>query len=176
MNIHQIQNEGRSQKLGPVEVKKVYPMKPGAKNAFMLIEDSSGKTALKIWGLSPSQMPAEGSSITLIGNGSQKSGITNQEYPEGSGKFSLNASECSFSEGVGQGEPEQPSSNVVPQNTMTTNSSDKLAQVMKRAALANHMYVEELILHGYTKDEAIMMSQGAGNTFPLWWFGEKGLS
>ena len=46
---------------------------------------------------------------------------------------------------------------------------------MRRAARATSIYIDELVVNqGFTRDEAIMLAQGAGGLYPLWWFGEKG--
>lgn len=182
MNIHQAQNEGFSRKLGPVTVTKAYPMKVGDSSAFMMVEDVSGKTALKIWGLPAHQCPKQGDVIVVVADNQAKSGIKNQEYPAGSGKFSLNANGCSLETSVGTGGAEKQSpqeSHASPSNGPTgfsVGGPDKLPATMKRAAEGTKHYVDALVESGFSRDEALMLAQGSHSAYPLWWFGEKGNS
>jgi hypothetical protein len=47
---------------------------------------------------------------------------------------------------------------------------------MKRVAESTKLYVDHLVEAGFSKEEAIMLAQGSSGAYPLWWFGEKGLS
>lgn len=178
MNIHQIQNEGGSM-LGPVEVTKAYDMKPDDKSAFLLIKDDSGSAALKIWGIPASQCPKVGDRIKLFASGA-KASITNKEWPAGSGKFTLNASGCSIesdattagNQSSGNYSSPQPSG---PQ-AQVAGGVDKLPATMRRAAESTKLYIDSLVELGFSKEEAIMLGQGSVGAYPLWWFGEKGLS
>lgn len=179
MTIHQIQNEGGST-LGPVEVTKAYDMKPDDKSCFLMIKDGSGSAALKIWALPMSQCPKAGDKIKLFASAA-KSSIMNKEWPVGSGKYTINASGCSIefdaaptggaSHSGGYNSP-QPSG---PQ-TQVTGGVDKLPTTMRRVAESTKLYVDSLIGFGFSKEEAIMLAQGSAGAYPLWWFGEKGLS
>lgn len=49
--------------------------------------------------------------------------------------------------------------------------------VLARAAELQHFYVSQLEARGFSRDEAITISSGAGNAAEItakWWFGEKG--
>lgn len=101
-NIHTILAEGSAIQLGPVTVTKAYPRKPGDKNRFVLIEDSSGKGALKIWGAAANTELAEGQVITLVGTG-PKGGVKTSEWQ---GKTSIDANDCRLE--LGSGGSQQP--------------------------------------------------------------------
>jgi hypothetical protein len=191
-NIHSVQSEGSAIQLGPVTVSKTYEMKPGDKQRYVKVRDASGETGLKIWGPTSGTPLVEGQVITLVGMG-PRGGVKNQEYPAGSGKWTLNANDCRLEIG-GQAPPQgysQPQAYVahqepapapqtvpaypVPQ-THAAPSGDKLEATMKRAAQATALYIDELVVnHGFSKDEAIMLAQNAGSYWPLYWFGEKGV-
>lgn len=177
MNIHSIQNEGRGISLGPVTITKLFPIKPGDKSAYMGVSDPSGSANLKVWGAAAHSAFFEGASITLIGTG-PKGNITNKEWPEGSGKWALNASDCRV-EGLsgGSAAPVQESPQAAyQQRSAPIIGGDKLEAVMSQCAKATSCYVENLVVnHGFSKDEAIMLAQNAPSWFPLFWFGEKGI-
>tara|TARA_R110002110_G_scaffold6805_1_gene33885 strand:- start:6205 stop:6753 length:549 start_codon:yes stop_codon:yes gene_type:complete len=181
MNIHQISNEQYAQKFGPVKVTKAFPFKPGSSSAFVLVEDSSDKTAVKIWNPRPDQVPKEGQELTWITSSiDKKSSIAYKEYPVGSGKFAVNISNCSTEQDVGTtpGEtssPSAPVSHAASQGSGSGTTDEKLKSVSKQAALSTHYHIEALLELGYEKDEAIKLSQSSGGIFPLYWFGEKGL-
>jgi hypothetical protein len=180
MTIHQIQNEGGSS-LGPVEVTKAYEMKADDKSCFVLIKDGSGTAALKIWGIPPSQCPKVGDRIKLFASGA-KASIVNKEWPAGSGKYTLNASGCSLETDVAsngsspQGGYSSPHRNQTPPTSGSYGGVDKLGATMKRVAESTKLYVDNLVEAGFSKEEAIMLAQGSSGVYPLWWFGEKGLS
>ena len=179
-NIHQVQNEGSSTSLGPVKVEKAYPMKGGDKSAFILISDSSGKSAIKIWGLEANQMPRDGDVVTVRTSSDPKSRIENKEWPAGSGKFTINANGCWLENASSVGD--NPTDNGNSEKTFEPAPSrggntggDKLPETMDRAAEATKLFVDALCKRGFTREEAIMLAPNASNTYPLWWFGEKGL-
>jgi hypothetical protein len=190
MNIHQIQSEGSGIQLGPVTVSKTYEMKPGDKQRYVKVRDASGETGLKIWGPASGTHLQEGQVITLVGTG-PRGGVKNQEYPVGSGKWTLNANDCRLEIG-GQAPPQgysQPQAYNTPQEPAPAYTApstshdtppfrgpvgDKLPATMDRAAEATHLYITALVSRGYTRDEAIMLGQSASSIYPLWWFGEKG--
>lgn len=178
-------SQGSILKLGPVTVKKTFDMKAGDKNRYVIVTDQSGEAALKIWGAAANTPLNAGNVITLIGTG-PKGGIKAQEWPAGSGKWSLNANDCRLELGSGPRTHQEPSHGseehvgYSPQeyhsSAPVVHSGDKLEAVAKRAASATALYIDELTVnHGFSKDEAIMLAQGAHGMFPLWWFGEKGL-
>lgn len=162
--------------LGPVEVTKVYDMKPEDKSAFMLIKDDSGTAALKIWALPMSQLPRVGERIRIFASGA-KASIANKEWPQGSGKFTLNASGCSIESDAapsgGYSSPQQTSAHPA---QATAGGVDKLPATMRRAATSTKLYVDALVEQGFSKEEALMLAQGSSGAYPLWWFGEKGFS
>lgn len=181
MDIQTILSQGAAVKLGPVTVEKTYEKKPTDKNRFLLISDASGKGALKIWGAAANTNLVTGMQITLTGTG-PKGGLKTSEY---NGKVSIDANDCRLDLGsqssqdapqdvvehVGYDEPQPaPKRSYAP-------SGDKLPAVMSRCAKATHLYIEELVVnHGFSKDEAIMLAQNAPSWWPLFWFGEKGMS
>lgn len=189
MTISTALSQGNAIQLGPVTVKKVFDMKPGDKQRFLIVTDPSGEGALKIWGAAANTKLFVGQSFTLIGAG-PKGGIKAQEYPVGSGKWSLNANDCRL-EIDGQAPGGHTDHQNAPQGRVehvgyneptpfrqeaTGPSGDKLEATMKRAAKATALYIDELVVnHGFSKDEAIMLAQGSHSVFPLFWFGEKGL-
>jgi hypothetical protein len=160
--------------LGPVEVTKAYDMKPGDKSCFLLVKDDTGSAALKIWGIDASQCPKVGEKIRIIASG-PKASIANKEWPVGSGKFTLNASNCSIESDVaplprGYSSPQTPQAAPPPQ---AYTGVDKLPATMKRAAESTKLYVDYLVESGFTKEEAIMLAQGSAGAYPQWWGGEK---
>lgn len=180
-NIHTTKSQGRTPKLGPVTIKKLWPYKGGDKSINGVISDSSGETPFKGWGFTPATGLYEGAEVTFSGSG-PKAGITNKEYPEGSGKWAFNISECSVQFGqagggdvehVGYNAPEPSQRPQYPTQPLAV-QGDKLGPVMARAALATRLYVAELEAQGFTRDEALMLAVPAPTVFPLWWFGEKG--
>lgn len=190
-NIHSVLAEGSAIQLGPVTVSKTYPRKPGDKNRFVLIEDSSGKGALKIWGAAANTELVEGQVITLVGTG-PKGGLKTSEY---NGRVSIDANDCRL-ELAGQAPPQghaHPQAYATPQASVepvgydeprgalqaphAAPGGDKLPDVMKRCALATRLYIDELTINqGFTNDEAILLAQNAPAYMPLWWFGEKGMA
>jgi hypothetical protein len=182
MTIATILSQGNAIQLGPVTVEKTYPRKPGDKNRFLLVSDASGKGALKIWGAAANTELSEGMRITLVGFG-PKGGLKTSEY---NGKVSIDANDVRLEiEGQAAGaHTDHPQAHVeavgydqprIMTQTYGAPPVDKLPMVMKRAATATALYVDELVVnHGYTKDEALMLAQNAPSWFPLWWFGEKG--
>lgn len=183
--IAQIQQEGQGLTLGPVKITRIFPKSGfGDKaNLFILVEDATGKTGVKIWGPAANNVFSEGEIITLTGGG-PKGGLKNQEYPVGSGKWSLNANDCRISRS-GQAiespqEPSQPAQayqqHQPTQSAPQAYSGDKLDAVAKRAALGTHLYVDALVVnHGFSRAEAIQLAVGAHSLHPLFWFGEKGI-
>jgi hypothetical protein len=176
-------SQGSILKLGPVTVKKTFDMKAGDKNRYVIVTDQSGEAALKIWGAAANTALNAGDSITLIGTG-PKGGIKAQEWPAGSGKWSLNANDCRLELGGGSRTHQEPlggseehvgySHPESHYSPPTGNSGDKLEAVAKRAAAGTAFYIDELVVnHGFSKDEAIMLAQGAHSMFPLYWGGEK---
>lgn len=161
--------------LGPVEVTKAYEMKEGDKSCFVLIKDNSGTAALKIWGIPASQCPKVGEKIRIIASGA-KASIANKEWPQGSGKFTLNASGCSIESDAAPQGYNSPQASYEPQAHAAPAGVDKLPATMKRVAEATKLYVDHLVELGFSKEEALMLAQGSSGAFPLWWFGEKGLS
>lgn len=190
-SIHQALNEGSVVALNNVKVTRVFPMKPGDKSLFLFIEDSSSKSALKIWGPASHCGVQEGQTISISASG-PKGRIEKKEW---NGKVSIDCNDCKVSiQGGGSYEAVQPAppqegryASPAPTGggyaatpsspTGGVNAGDLLPATMKRAALATHLYVDELVVnHGFTRDEACMLAQGAGGWFPIWWFGEKGLN
>ena len=181
MNIHQILSEGQGIQLGPIKVSKTYPFKPGDKNRFVLIEDSSGKGALKIWGAAANSDLQPGMVLTLVGTG-PRGGVKTSEY---NGKTSIDANDCriEFAGGAPASDGHSGTTEHVGYSPPASayqppaaTGSDKLPQVMKRCALATRLYIDELTInHGFSKDEAMMLAQNAPAWYPLMWFGEKGL-
>jgi hypothetical protein len=179
--IHSTQSEGRSHVLGPVTITKLWPKKQGQIYLSGSIKDASGQSPFKIWGALANRNFQEGEVVTFVGEG-PKGGITNKEYPEGSGKFSLNISDCRAEGPVSaseahSGRQETTSYQAHPERAFSPSSGgDKLPDVMKRCAQATRLYIDELVVNqGFTKDEAIMLAQNAPAWYPLMWFGEKGM-
>jgi hypothetical protein len=181
--IHSVLQEGSAVQLGPVKVEKTYPRKPGDKNRFLLISDSSGKGALKIWGAAANTELQEGQTITLIGSG-PRGGLKTTEF---NGKTSIDANDCrlEFSGGQQQAynapeshqEPSRGYSAPQSQPARPSGSAPSLEAIAKQAARMTSFYIDELVVnHGFSKDEAIMLAQGSHSIAPLWWFGEKGQS
>lgn len=184
-NIHTAQQQGRVTLLGPVTLKKLWPYEEGKKSMNGVVTDASGEAQIKIWGATPSNGLYEGCTLTLTGTG-PKGGITNKEYPEGSSKWALNASDCRIQVGDGHGgtmeqvgqpayQPPAAPPAQYPTQPLAV-AGDKLGPAMARAALATRIYVDELEKQGFSRDEALMLSTNAGSYYPLMWFGEKGLA
>jgi len=100
MTIQQILTEGQGLVLNNIEIQDDYGVKTGkTPHRAMLITDSAGgKTILKIWGPGSAQTFHKGETISLQGMGEQGS-IKANEYPQGSGKFTLNANSCEIVRG-----------------------------------------------------------------------------
>lgn len=182
MNIHSLKSQGSGVSLGPVTVAKAYPRNPGAKYSFYLISDGTDKEALKVWGKDLSIQ--EGQNIILTGFG-PKGGLKTSEY---NGKTSIDANDCSLTIVDGAQTASQPAQEAAyqapaqhaPSSQQAPSSGShraKMESVAKSAATVTALYIDELVVnHGFSKDEAIMLSQNASGIFPLWWFGEKGIS
>ncbi len=191
MTIHEITSQGSATIFGPVVVKKLWPYKQGDKSINGVFTDATGEANFKIWGATPANGIFEGCVLTLIGQG-PKGKVINREYPEGSGKWALNASDCRVDiQGGASTGPVEPY--VAPQAAYQAPAQqysqpaaqapqgapagqDKLPATMSRAAYATHLYVDALVLHGFTRDESIMLAVHAGAIYPLWWGGEKFMS
>ena len=100
MTIQQILTEGQGLVLNNIEIQDDYGVKAGkTPHRAMLITDSAGgKTILKIWGPGSAQTFHKGETISLQAAGEQGS-IKANEYPAGSGKFTLNANSCEIVRG-----------------------------------------------------------------------------
>jgi hypothetical protein len=185
MNIHQIQQQGTGISLGPVTVKKLFPKKPGDKSLFLLISDSTGEAALKIWGPASNSPLQDGQQITVTGSG-PKGGLAHKEY---NGKWTINANDCSVAIAGGstmsgvEAAPAYaapayaaPAPVAYAAPAAAAPAVDKLPDVMKRCAMATTLYIDELVVnHGFSKEEALMLAQNAPAWYPLMWFGEKGI-
>lgn len=174
--IHTMLSQGSGVQLGPVTIDKVYPFTPGGKNIFMLISDASGKGALKIWGAAANGSYQPGQQITLVGTG-PKGGLKVSEYQ---GKTSIDANDCrvEFGGGGGSVEAAQPApAGYQPRQApapSVTSGKGTIEDVAKQAARGTALYIDELVVnHGFSRDEAIMLAQGAHTMFPIYWGGEK---
>ncbi len=179
-SIHDITNNGTAVTLGPITVTRVFPLSgAGARaNLFFLAKDNTGSSGFKIWGHSANCGLKEGDVVTLVGQGA-RGGLKREEYPANSGKWNINANDVrvdvqggasTASVDVRQEAPRQEN-----QAQSTNTGVDKLPLVMAECARATALYVKDLETEGFSRDEAIMLSQNAPSYMPLWWFGEKGL-
>lgn len=183
--IHSILQEGSAVQLGPVKVEKTYPRKPGDKNRFVLISDTSGKGALKIWGAAANTELQEGQMINLIGSG-PRGGLKTTEF---NGKTSIDANDCRLELASGQtfhaqqahnaseGYSEPSHSYSAPQSQPARQSgSGGIVAVARQAAKGTVAYINALEAEGLSRDEALMVAQGAHNMYPVYWGGEKFLN
>lgn len=175
--------------LGPVTVTRIWAAQgSGAKaNRFMLIEDPSGKGALKIWGPAASTAIAEGDSLVLTAQGPQGS-LQNQEYQQ---KWSINANSCRVavngaappagqSSGGGQAAPpqqrQQPqgggggSQQQPPPPNGTGITTEEICS--RSAQLASTM-LRECEAIGLPPEISNQLAINAPQTGALWWFGQK---
>jgi hypothetical protein len=188
MNIHSILQAGAANQLGPVTVSKIYPPNPGAKNKFVLIEDSSGKGALKIWGAAMNTHFSEGQQITLVGSG-PKGGLKTSEY---NGKTSIDANDCRIEiGGQNQAQPPatsyqqpaaQPAGQLASGNTQRvrlTSPSDELDQrdllILSKHSKISAKMTELLIAEGLPEEVVTQGAIRAPETYHLSWCGQKGL-
>lgn len=189
MNIHTIKSTGSGTFLGPVKLIKVWGYKPGDKSINGNFQDATGESAFKIWGALPGLGLEEGKQIKLTGVG-PKGAITYKEYPPASGKWALNCSDCRVEVFNADGSPSVAAAYTPPEQApyqapagMTLYQApagmtldQKLEATARQAARWTAIYIENLVVnHGFSKDEAIMIAQGAHSGFALWWFGEKGI-
>lgn len=168
-NIHSMLQQKSGPSLGPVKAKRVFPPNPGSKYEFLLIEDGTGSSALKVW--DGHHNFQEGQVFTITGQG-PKGGLKVSEY---NGKISIDANSCRVVFEDGPQAVEAVQNAGAPITAPVTYSGDKQAQVAIKAAESTHNYIQALISLGYTRDEALMLGQGTSGMVPLWWFGEKGI-
>lgn len=183
-NLHQVLNEGSVTNLGPIQVTSVYPMKPGDKSLFVLVQDGSGKGALKIWGPAAHCGIQNGQSITVNAagpKGSIKTSVWNN-------KTSIDCNDCEITivgtmGGAPQGQA-APQGRYAQEEQRSPQPSfqgglsldDKVEATARQAARWTSIYVDDLVVNGgFSRDEAIMLAQGSAGGFPLFWFGEKGI-
>ena len=103
MNIQQILSEGVGLQLSNVTVKADYGQKQGqTPHRALLVEDTSGKTILKLWGATSGTPYAEGTVLTVQGVG-QNGNLSASEFK---GKWSINANSCEVIVGGGAGQPQ----------------------------------------------------------------------
>ena len=87
--------EGQGLVLNNIEIQDDYGVKQGKTphRAMLITDPAGGKTILKIWGPGSAQTFHKGEKISIQAIGEQGS-IKANEYPQGSGKFTLNANSC----------------------------------------------------------------------------------
>ena len=87
--------EGQGLVLNDIEIQDDYGVKQGKTphRAMLITDPTGGKTILKIWGPGSAQTFHKGEKISIQGVG-EMGNIKANEYPAGSGKFTLNANSC----------------------------------------------------------------------------------
>ena len=183
MNIQQIMTEGQGLVLNDIEIQDDYGAKPGkTPHRAMLITDSAGgKTILKIWGPGSAQTFHKGEKISIQGMGEQGA-IKANEYPTGSGKFTLNANSCEIVRGevtdqspppVAQepaAAPQRPSSGFQRQFLTADELADAQAAHFARMCQRLKGVGEELGADSSDILRAAALMTGSASD---WWFGAK---
>jgi len=183
MNIQQIMTEGQGLVLNDIEIQDDYGAKPGkTPHRAMLITDSTGgKTILKIWGPGSAQTFQKGEKISVQAAGEQGS-IKANEYPVGSGKFTLNANSCEIVRGEVTGQspppatpapaaaPQRPSSGF--QRQFLTGDELATAQTAHFARICQRLkgVGEEMEVDSIEIIRAAALMTGSASD---WWFGAK---
>ncbi len=194
MNIQTLLSQGNAVQLGPVTVEKTYEKKPGDKNRFLLISDTSGKGALKIWGAAANTELFNGQQITLIGSG-PKGGLKTSEY---NGKVSIDANDCRIEIAGQQSHQERPQASVEhvgftpapgasgyatgTRNAMRVKLAAPSAELDERDKLILEKHVK-IVAHtfdlamsaGLPGDLCEKVAANAPENYHLSWCGQKGL-
>lgn len=178
MNIHEVNSQGQAERIGPFKVNKSYGVKgTGDKsNHFILIEDLSGKGAMKIWGQAGGLLH-EGKVYTLTASG-QGGSI---KVEENQGKSLIVCNGCSVHEdgaGAPASAPAAQEPTVAPQIFQkppeTPNTPGQTTVMLARMAQISAEYRNMLIACGFPEDKAIDIAGKAPEYCALWWFGQKG--
>lgn len=178
MNIHEVNSQGQAERIGPFKVNKSYGVKgTGDKsNHFILIEDLSGKGAMKIWGQAGGLLH-EGKVYTLTASG-QGGSI---KVEENQGKTLIVCNGCSVHEdgaGAPAAAPAAQASTAAPQSFQkppeTPNTPEQTTRMLARMVQIILETRNMLIASGLTEDEASRIAAHAPQNVALWWFGQKG--
>lgn len=178
MNIHETISQQSAERLGPFKVNKSYGIKgSGAtQNVFLLVEDSSGKSALKVWGPAATLLQEGGVyTLTAAGGSSSIKVETNQ------GKQLINCNGCSVHED-GSGAVSSPPAAQAPQTAApsfqkpaeTPNTPEQTTKMLARMAQISAEYRNMLVACGFPEDKAIDIAGRAPEFVAIWWFGQKG--
>jgi len=175
MTIQEIISQGQGLTLDKITVKDDYGLKTGKTNhRAILVSDGSGQTVVKLWGAASGNQFTKGQVITLTGVGA-KGGLAANEWPAGSGKFSINANDCEVTyENGGDTQPApqqaaQPAYTPTPQ-TGGSMTGDQLHEKMMMEFDRKHAHITS---KGVSANEAAIAAASMVGNITNWFFGEK---
>ena len=97
MTIQQILTEGQGLVLNNIEIRMITELAGKTPHRPCLSLTPQAETILKIWGPGSAQTFHKGETISL--QAGEQGSIKANEYPQGSGKFTLNANSCEIVRG-----------------------------------------------------------------------------
>lgn len=173
MNIHEVTSQGHAERIGPFKVNKSWGVKgDGEKsNLFILIEDQSGKGAMKVWGQA-GHLLKEGSLYTLTASGPRSS----IKLEENQGKSLIVCNGCSVHEGdavASCSQPEVSAPTIQPQAAQEANTPERTRKMLARMAQITMEYHNFLLAVGFSPTDALEISKTGVHNVALWWFGDK---
>lgn len=169
--------------LNSVKILDDYGLKSGqTQHRALLVEDSTKKTILKLWGASSNTAYPKNSIITIqaVGEGN----LSANEWPAGSGKFSINANDCEVRLESGSPAAAAPDTSAPPQAPPPTSqaaSSAHRALTPEQLADAQAAHFARVFTRiqgaatdaGADPSSITMAAAHMTGSASDWWFGEK---